>query len=56
MKLCCHGNWNGSEEQNKNVNWFTLKECDGGEISRGLCLMDKLQAYTNKEIFMNIKW
>lgn len=29
MKLCCHGNWHGSEEQNKNVNWFTLRECDG---------------------------
>lgn len=29
VKLCCHGNWHGSEEQNKNVNWFTLRECDG---------------------------
>lgn len=28
-KQCCHGNWQGSEDQNKNVNWFTLRESDG---------------------------
>lgn len=49
VKLCCHGNRDGSEEQNKNVNWFSLKECDEKEEAGRLCLMEQQTKRHNEE-------
>ena len=51
-KLCCHGNWHGSEEQNKNVNWFILRECDRSTQRREI-LMDNKWKWTR---FSRLWW